>query len=200
MLNILGRVSNESALVLHVLESRTKDQTKVKLDHDYIATSANVGILSIQRCLDELVDRELLQKHGDKYHLNDCVLTILPLKRSDKTVLGLEQEVASLQAQLAAKQGLDLATVLHGEDATLVREIEETSGRGLVAGEIYYIGYLIGQYGVGRTRLAYRQMKHQRYPIRAMYAMLRNGGMGKKFTKEEQPVVNYGTVVNTNDL
>lgn len=200
MIEIINQVSNEAVLVWAVLNERSQNTAKLNIDHDYLSRNANVGADSIARCLFELVDKNIITTDGKVYFLNQCQIKIAPQKREDKTIANLELEVASLQKQLAAQENHNLSAVLKGDERTLVLQMEEYMGRSLIAGEIFFLGILISQYGPTRVTKAYQQVRDQRFPVRAMFAVLNNKKYGVGKDQKPENKTNYGTIENTRDL
>lgn len=200
MLEIIQSLSSDAFLVYVVLNERSQAVEKLKLDADYISRTANIGVDNVKRALDELITNDLLKFDGEKFHINDCVLTLVPMKREDKTIATLEREIAELQKQLADVQGHQLSLILKGEERILVQEMESDMARPLIAGEIFFLGILLGQFDVKRAKLAYRQVKDQRFPVRGMFAVLNNKAYGKGRDKKAESSTKYGTVGNVRDL
>lgn len=202
MIDILNTLSHEAFLVYVVLKERAQSAPKQRLiiDTEYLAITANIGLNSITRALNELVATKFIDYDGTKFHLNDVAVTIKPTRRAEKTLMNLEAEIARLEKLLATSQGHDLASALNGDTKIFVEEVEDYMGRSLLAGEIFYLGGLIFKYGVGRVRLAYRQVRDDRFPIRSMWGMLQNGKFGSGKEAKEEASVSYGSVGNAKDL
>lgn len=193
-----SELSIEQKLVYYYLVERASADPKIGLTQQELSRHTGLSLAKIRQTLKELEELSFIAIKKSTKHSNIHLLEPYhaPVKipftyedTDDKRILVLEKEV--LRLSRGNKENTRLSTLLKGERAEIVAEIERYTG-GLTLVEAYMIGQVISLYGPERLKTAWRTKAHAvKNPVRDVCAMLLNKAYGSGFKPDDTPEVTY---------
>lgn len=189
----------EERLIYTYLVERVAASPKIGCTQQEISRHSGLSLDRVRGTLTALKDKEFLdvRPSGKRYNIfllepyhEKSKIPFTYDDTDDKRIKVLEQEV--LRLSMGNKESRKLSSLLQGERAAVVGEIERHVG-GLTPVECYLVGQAMALVGPERLKNAWRQKAHEmKDPVRGVTAMLLNRAYGKTFTaREDKPEVTY---------
>lgn len=192
-------MSIEERLIYYYLVERVSVSPKIGLTQQELSRHSGLSLDRVRGTLKVLQDNGYLsvrpsgKRHNifllEPYH-EEVKIPFTYEDTDDKRILILEKEI--LRLTQGNKESKSLSSLLQGERAAVVSEIERYVGK-LTLVEAYMIGQALALVGPERLKNAWRSKAHEmKDPVRGITAMLLNKAYGKTFTaKDDKPEVIY---------
>lgn len=197
-LGVYAEMGIEERLIYFYLVERAAANPKIGLTQQELSRHSGLSLDRVRGTLKQMEDKGYIKvtASGKRHNINLLEPFHEPVRiaftyedTDDRRLLALEKEV--LRLSLASKENTRLSTLLKGERAEIVSEIERHTG-GLTLVEAYMIGQVIATVGPERLKKAWRTKAHEvKNPVRGICSMLLNKAYGNTFKPEEKPEVTY---------
>jgi len=195
---VIGDMLLEPRVVYYYLVERAEADPKVGLTQQELSRQTGLSLDRVRSSLKWLTENDLIKITKGKNHYlirllepyhEEVKIPFTYDDTDDMRLATLEREV--LRQAGALKQSKSLSSVLNGERAQIIGEIERASG-GLSLVEAYMLGQAVALVGPERLKIAWRTKAHEmKNPIRGVCSMLLNKAYGKHIQREETPEVVY---------
>lgn len=192
-------MSIEERLIYYYLVERVSVNPKIGLTQQELSRHSGLSLDRVRGTLKLLQENGFIsvRASGKRHnifllepHHEEVKIAFTYEDTDDRRIHTLEKEV--LRLSQGNKESRNLSTLLQGERAAVVGEIERYTG-GLTLIEAYLIGQALALVGPERLKKAWRTKAHDmKNPVRGVTAMLLNKAYGGVFTgKEERESVVY---------
>ena len=206
-LGIYAEMSLEEKLIYFYLVERAAANPKIGLTQQELSRHSGLSFDRVRGILKQMEEKGYIKvtASGKRHNINLLEPFHEPVRiaftyedTDDRRLLSLEKEVMRLSQ--GAKEGTRLSTLLKGDRAEVVSEIERDTG-GLTLIEAYLVGQVIALVGPERLKKAWRTKAHEmKNPVRGVCSMLLNKAYGNTFTPQEKPEVTYKMFVRREEL
>lgn len=154
-----------------------------------LADRARIPVADVAPAQAQLEERGLVEREKSRIvRVGQTACSLSFTKDRDRELETLRKENEELRAKLKAyEQGSasGLADVLGPNAASVVYAAEDVLGRALTYEETWYLGGLVAEYKSRRVRDVIYSQREAKNPLRATYAILKNGAKGKPFREKE---------------
>lgn len=199
MAGTYSEMSIEERLIFYYLVERVGADVKVGLTQQELSRHSGLSLDRVRGTLKLLQENGFIsvRASGKRHnifllepHHEEAKIPFTYEDTDDRRIHTLEKEV--LRLSQGNRESRNLSTLLQGERAAVVGEIERYTG-GLTLIEAYLIGQALALVGPERLKKAWRTKAHDmKNPVRGVTAMLLNKAYGSTFTgKEERASVVY---------
>lgn len=199
------RTLTDSALRLFLyLHDLARENPSFSMTLPVLAENARIPFVDVLPAQAELATSGLIDHTKSKITRVgevDCNLRFTADK--DKQLETLLQENEELRHRLRAYEdgtASGLADVLSPSHASVVHAAEDVLGRALTYEEVWYLGGLVAEYKSKRVRDTIYSQANAKNPLRATYAILRNGAKGKPFKNKDAEEFDPVEYVNLGEL
>lgn len=192
-LGVYAEMGLEERLIYFYLVERAAANPKLGLTQQELSRHSGLSLDRVRGILKQMEGNGYLKvtPSGKRHNINLLEPYHEPVRipftyedTDDRRIIALEKEV--LRLSLGAKENTRLSTLLKGERAEIVSEIERYTG-GLTLVEAYMIGQAIALVGPERLKKAWRTKAHEmKNPVRDICSMLLNKAYGASFTPKDE--------------
>lgn len=195
----------DTALRLYLsLSELARENPSFKMTLPVLAENARIPIADVVPSQAELVDRGLIDTTKSKItRVGDLECNLRFTADKDKQLESLLQENEELRHRLKAYENGDasgLADTLSPAHSSVVHAAEGVLGRALTYEEVWYLGGLVAEYKSNRVRDTLYSQSNAKNPLRATYAILRNGAKGKPFRNKDAEEFEPVEYINLGEL